>query len=194
LKEDKMNKVLEAISKRRSVRSYESKPVPRDIVDILIKAANEAPSGMNSQPWRFVVIEDKEFKKKLVKAAIPNAKKYLEPYKETNPERYALIMKRYEELNDPVYYSAPVIIFVIGKGRQADNSCPLACQNMMLAAYSLGIGSCWVALGSHITDNAEIAQALELQADEKIFGPILIGYPKEYPKAPKKKGPVVKWI
>jgi nitroreductase len=54
-----------------------------------------------------------------------------------------------EEPKDPIYYSAPVILFVIGP---ADNpnpiSCGLACENIMLAAYSLGIGSCWVGFGS----------------------------------------------
>ncbi|MGD0885475.1 MAG: nitroreductase family protein [Thermodesulfovibrionales bacterium] len=58
-----MNAVIEAIEKRRSVRSYQSKPVPMDIVNTIIDAGNETPSAMNSQPWRFVVIENDEVKK-----------------------------------------------------------------------------------------------------------------------------------
>lgn len=189
-----MNPVLEAIKKRRSIRSYESKPISRDIIDTIIEAGNQAPSAMNSQPWRFVVVEDKGFKKKLLQAALPNAKKILESIKDTNPERYQLILKRYEEMEDPIYYSAAVILFVIGSGRYADNSCPLACENIMLAAYSLGIGSCWVGFGSMVTDNSEVIKALELKDDEKIFGPILLGYPKVYPDPPEKKAPVVKFI
>ncbi|TAL25490.1 MAG: nitroreductase family protein, partial [Nitrospirae bacterium] len=65
---------------------------------------------------------------------------------------------------------------------------------IMLAAYSLGLGSCWVGFGSMVTDNKEIINALELKDDEKIFGPILLGYPKVYPDPPQKKEPVVKWI
>jgi len=57
-----MNAVIEAIKKRRSVRSYESKPIPRDIINTIIEAGNEAPSAMNSQPWRFVVFEDTNIK------------------------------------------------------------------------------------------------------------------------------------
>ncbi len=189
-----MNPVLEAIKIRRSVRSYEAKPVPRDIINTLIEAANQAPSAMNSQPWRFVVVEDEKARKKLLQAALPNAKKILEHVKEINPERYKMIMKRYEQMEDPIYYSAPGIVFVIGSGRYADHSCPLACQNIMLAAYSLGLGSCWVGFGALVTDNAEIRDLLDLKDDEKIFGPILIGYPKGYPEPPEKNPPVVKWI
>ena len=189
-----MNPVLEAIRDRRSVRAYEPRPLARDLLMTIIEAANRAPSGMNTQPWRFVVVEDRELKKKLVQTAVPNSKRYLEPLRETNPARHALIMKRYEDLEDPVYYSAPAIVFVIGTGTYATESCPLACQNLMLAAHSLGVGSCWVKLGSLILDNAELVQALELKEGETIYGPILIGYPKETPEAPAKKAPVIKWI
>ena len=189
-----MNPVLEAISSRRAIRAYERNPVPKDLLMTVIEAANQAPSGMNTQPWRFVVVESPEMKRALVETAVPNSKKYLEPLKEKNPARHALIMKRYEELEDPVYYSAAAIIFVIGAGTYAAESCPLACGNLMLAAHSLGLGSCWVKLGSLITDNSGIVEALELKGDETIFGPILVGYPREIPKAPQKKAPVVKWI
>jgi nitroreductase len=189
-----MNSVLEAIRKRRSVRSYEARPVIKDLINTIIEAGNNAPSAMNSQPWRFVVVEDTSIKKKFLNAALPNAKKILEHVKEVNPERYEMIMKRYDELEDPIYYSAPVIIFVIGSGKYAEHSCPLACQNMMLAAHSLGLGSCWVGFGSMVTDDTEIRNILELKNDERIFGPILVGYPKFYPDPPEKRPSVVKWI
>ena len=189
-----MNAILEALENRRSIRSFKPQPVPPDDLKTIIAAANQAPSGMNSQPWRFVVVEDKALKRKLVETAVPNSRKYLEPLKEVNPARYASIMKRYDELEDPVYYSAPAIIFVIGSGLYASDSCPLACENLMLAALSLGLGTCWVKLGSLITDNPGIVNALELTEGETIFGPILIGYPTEQPKAPAKREPVIKWI
>jgi nitroreductase len=194
LKGDTMNPVLKAIAERRAVRSYESKPIPREIINKIIEAANQAPSAMNSQPWRFVVVEDREFHRKLTEAAIPKSKKILEPFKDVNTERYQSIMKRYEELEDPIYYSAPVIIFVIGSGKFVDLSCPLACENIMLAAYSLGLGSCWVHFGSLVTDNEEIRKELELSDDERIYGPIIIGYTQNFPEPPPKEEPRVKWI
>jgi nitroreductase len=189
-----MNPVIEAVKKRRSVRSYEDRPVPKDVLNTVIDAGNQAPSAMNSQPWRFVVVEDGGLKKKLLGAALPNAKKILENVKTVDPERYTQIMKRYDEMEDPIYYSAPAVLFVIGSGRYADHSCPLACENIMLAAYSLGIGSCWVGFGSMVTEDKEVIKALDLKEDEKIYGPIVLGYPKVFPDPPPKKPPVVKWL
>ncbi|TAN40056.1 MAG: nitroreductase family protein [Nitrospirae bacterium] len=189
-----MNSVIDAIKKRRSVRAYEPAPVSRESLDLIIEAGNEAPSAMNSQPWRFVVVQDPAAKKKLLRAALPNAKKILDLVKDSDPERHAAIMKRLEEQEDPVYYSAPAVIFVIGSGRYAEHSCPLGCENMMLAAHSLGLGSCWVGFGSMVADEPEIASLLDLQPQEKIYGPILIGRPKGYPDRPPKKTPVTKWV
>ncbi|MCK5140341.1 MAG: nitroreductase [Thermodesulfovibrionia bacterium] len=188
------NETLKAIHTRRSVRVYESNKVSKDNINTIVEAGNNAPSAMNSQPWRFVVVEDETLHKEMVKTAIPNAKKILEHVKTLNPERYQQIMKRYEELEDPIYYSAPAIIFVIGSGIYADLSCPLACENMMLAAFSIGLGSCWVQFGSLVTDNEEIKKALDLKEDEKIFGPIVIGYPKVIPEPPEKKAPEITWL
>ncbi len=189
-----MNDLLNSIKARRSVRNYRQQEIPEEIINRLIEAGNDAPSGMNSQPWRFVVVRSSKIRNKMLETAIPNAKKLLEEIKTTNPERYNLIMNRYEQLEDPIYYSAPVIIFVIGKGPHAASSCPLACQNIMLAAYSLGLGSCWVGFGSLVTDNDEIVKSIELKNDEKIFGPILLGYPEVTPEPPVKKPPEIKWL
>ena len=189
-----MNAVIDAINKRRSIRAYETKPVPRDLVNAVIAAGNEAPSAMNSQPWRFVVVEDKDAKKKLLGAALPQAKKITELVKDVDPERYESIKKRYAELPDPVYYSAPTVIFVIGNGRYKDHSCPLACENMMVAACSLGLGSCWVGFGAMVTEDAEVRSLLGLKEGDSIFGPILLGYPKGQTNRPPKKEPMVKWL
>jgi nitroreductase len=189
-----MNEMLETIRQRRSVRSYRQEAVPRELIETVIAAGNHAPSAMNSQPWRFVVVEETGFRKKLLAAALPGARTFFESIRNADPESYEAIRRRLEETEDPIYYSAPAIIFVIGNGRYADHSCPLACQNIMLAAHSLGLGTCWVGLGAMITGDPEIAKALELKEDEKIFGPILLGYPAQIPNAPAKKGAVIRWI
>ena len=118
-----------------SVRSYDSRTVSKDTIATIIEAGNQAPSAMNSQPWRFVVVEDKEVRKKLLRAALPNAKKILDHVKDTDPERYGSIMKRYNELEDPIYYSAPVVLFVTGSGRYADSRQALAVVMMRPITY-----------------------------------------------------------
>ena len=206
-----MNPVIETINKRRSVRAYESKPIPRDVINTIIEAGNQAPSTgrmvkgnvLQFQPWRFVVVENPEFRQKLVQTARPIWRNMMESIKEMDPELYEKVMKLYESMPEPkdlVYYDAPVIIFVIGPISNAV-SCALACENIMLAACSLGLGSCYVGFGAMVKGNADVVQALELKDGERIYGPILLGYPKD---APEKRfmdqhdscyvGPKIKWI
>lgn len=201
------NQVIEAIQKRRSVRSYKPDPIPSDILNTLIEAGNMAPTGLNRQPWRFVVVEDPEFRRKLQKEAFSNFQKRVEGWKETDPERYERWKERetrWAEMGDPrgsgtsemIYFSAPVILFVIGTGKGVTEmaDCSMVSHNIMLAAYSLGIGSCWVNLGNKVTGNPGIVKALELKEGERLYGPIILGYPKVYPEPPPKKPPVAKWI
>ena len=78
-------------------------------------------------------------------------------------------------------------------GRKTPLNC-LACENMMLAAHSLGLGSCWVGFGAIVADDREVRSLLELREGDAIFGPILLGYPKVHPPCPPKKDPKVKRI
>jgi nitroreductase len=204
-----MNSVIEAISNRRSVRSYEQKPVPKEILNKIIEAGNQAPftSITRSQPWRFVVVEDKEFKQKLFQTAFPFWKNATDGMKEQYPELYEMATCLYNAMDNPkdvIYYNAPVIIFVIGPATGGAISCALACENMMIAATSFGLGSCYTGFGAMVKGNPEVVTALELNENEQIYGPILIGYPKNNPTAAVsnalekicaiKKEPITKWI
>lgn len=187
-----MNQAIDIIAKRRSVRKYEPNPVPKDVLQKIIEAGNSAPSGCNAQEWRFVVVEDGKFRKKLTELALPQYKKWMEKA----PEELRTMREEIDAVSDdPVYYSAPAIVFVIGRGMTGALDCPMVCENMMLAARSLGIGSCWVFFGQLVLGDKEIREALGLKVDEKIYGPILLGYPKgEFPEPPPKKAPIIKWI
>ena len=205
-----MNSLIEAIKKRRSIRAYEPKPIPRDVINTIIEAGNQAPSRgrevngvFQFQPWRFVVVEDPAFKQKLVETTLPILKMGTESIKETHPELYQNVMRLYEALPEPkdmVYHFAPVILFVIGLKSFAV-SCALACENIMIAATSLGLGSCYVGFGAMVKGNADVVQALELTDGERIYGPILLGYSKDDPKVrfmnmheSRYVEPKIKWI
>ncbi|MDH5733955.1 MAG: nitroreductase family protein [Candidatus Bathyarchaeota archaeon] len=216
-----MNLVIANMKKRQSVRLFEQKPIPKDIINTIIEAGNLAPSTgdtkeveeggkkrkiIDYQPWRFVVVEDPEFKQKLFQTIEPLRSNFYEGLKETIPEMYEQAMKLSEVMEEPkdlVFYSAPIIIYVIGPARNSIG-CAMVCENIMLAAVSFGLGSCYVGFGAMVKGNAEVVQALELTDDERIYGPIVFGYPKVNPSErqvsilaelrSKKKDPVIKWI
>jgi nitroreductase len=204
-----MNSVIETINKRRSIRHYEPKPIPKNVIKTIIDAGNQAPFVAAKhtkpedifQPWRFVVVEDPKFKQKLVQTTEPIRSRFIEGMRESMPEMYEQAMKLYKAVGEPedmVYYSAPVIIFVIGPAG-SDISCALACENIMVAATSLGLGSCYVGFGAMVTGDTDITKALDLKDDERIFGPIVLGYTKSDSSAldiirPNKKEPIIKWI
>jgi nitroreductase len=187
-----MNQVIDTIMKRRSVRFYKNKPIPRDQLEAIIQAGNYAPTGAGTQMWRFVVIEDDEFRKKLAELALTRYKKWME----NAPDMLKTVREEIDsEVEDPVYYSAPAIVFVIGSGVTSDFDCPMVCENMMLAAKSLEIGSCWVYFGQLVLDDPQVREALEMKENEKVYGPILLGYPEEnLPGRALKREPLVKWI
>jgi nitroreductase len=187
-----MNNVIETIKKRRSVRSYESKRIPRDILDSILEAGDCAPSGANARGWRFVIVEDENFRKRMAEIAIPIYKKWME----NAPKALKDLRKEIDAVSsDPIYYSAPAVVFVIGAGNTSDFDCSMACQNLMLAARSFEIGSCWVYFGQFPLKAPEIRSKMELKEGEKVYGPILLGYPKNgFPEAPKKEKAKIKWI
>jgi len=187
-----MNQIIENIKARRAVRKYSSKPIPREVLETIIAAGNAAPSGCNAQGWRFVVVEDQAFRQKLAGSALPVYKRWIEKVPDQMREMRADIDKQF---SDPIYYSAPVVMFVIGSGVTPDMDCPMVCQNMMLAARSLGIGSCWVHFGQFALKDPEVKNALDLKKEEKVYGPVLFGYPEDgFPEAPPKKPAQIKWI
>ena len=153
-----------------------------------------------------VVAEDPEFKQTLFQTIEPIRSNFYEGLKESVPEMYDQAMMLTEVMEEPkdlVFYSAPVIIYVIGP---TSNSlgCAMVCENIMLAAVSFGLGSCYVGFGAMVKSNAEVVKALDLKGKERIYGPIVLGYPKVNPSEKqvrileelrsKKKEPTIKWI
>jgi nitroreductase len=202
------NSVIEAIKKRYSCRDFEQKPIPKDILKKIIDAGNQAPfvADKGFQPWRFVAVENPDFKKKLVQTTFPIWQKSMDNIKDVMPEIYNAAMKVYDEMPEPkdlVYYSAPSIVFVIGPKKNATD-CALACENMMIAATSFGLGSCYVGFGAMVLGNKDVVKTLEITDGERIFDPILLGYPKKDPEAfvanglahlaPNKKEAIIKWV
>ncbi len=189
-----MNPVIDSINTRRSVRFFDTKPIERNTLKTIVDAGNAAPSGMNTQGWRFVVVETPEARLKLAATALPKYKAWLEDAPQAVKERRAKVDSIVKE---PVFYNAPAIIFVVGTGTMTqDYDCPMACENIMLAARSLNIGSCWAYFGLKVLEDPSVRSLLGIKEKEKVFGPLLLGYPKEnfFPEPPPKKPAEINWV
>ncbi|MFA6334637.1 MAG: nitroreductase family protein [Bacteroidales bacterium] len=155
------NPTLETIFQRKSVRSYTDQPVSVETLTILVKAGMAAPTGMNRQPWEFLVIQDKAAMAKL-SADLP----------------YAKMLKE-----------AQAAIVVIGNPEKSALwflDCSAATQNILLAAESLGLGAVWTAGYPYEERMNVIANALSIPLPYRPLCLIPIGYPKG-PQTPKDK-------
>lgn len=190
-----VNDVFKTIYARRSIRDYRPEDVPDHVIRELIKAGTYAPSAVNKQPWRFVVIKDQELMKKL-----SNRAKELwmeQDVSASNPDiiRLANMIAR-PDFN--IFYNAPLLIMIFAHpdafSPQID--CALAAENMMLAARSLGIGSCWIGLAAVLGQVREIMNELGVPADCKLMGCLIFGYPSQLDlKAPgREENVILKWI
>lgn len=166
-----MNEVMNNILTRRSVRRYKNEPVARELIDTVIEAGLYAASGMNRQSAIFIPVTDRALRDKL-------------------SAMNAAVMGR--EGIDP-FYGAPALVVVL-----ADKTAPtyvydgaLAMGNMMLAAHSLGLASCWVHRAKEVFASAEgkkILESLGVHGDYEGIGHLILGYADgEYP-APAPRG------
>jgi nitroreductase len=145
--------MLKTIKNRRSVRSYSGQAVPDELIEEILDAARWAPSGLNNQPWRFAVIQDKKIKDKL----------------ETLTQYSAIIE------------SARVIIAVFldtsaSYDRTKDLQAIGACiENMLLAICDLGLGGVW--LGEILKSSDEVKMLVEAPQEYEFMAAIALGYP-----------------
>jgi nitroreductase len=124
----KLMELSEAIKKRRSIRAFKKRDVPKEIIEKLIDAANWAPSAGNIQPWEFVIIRKQDIKEDLVKAAD-------QAFVEEAP---VVIVVCANEKRSSMGYG------VRGKTLYCIQDTAAAIQNILLTAHSLGLGSCWI--------------------------------------------------
>jgi nitroreductase len=187
------NPVIANIKTRRSVREYLDTPLSEESIKKIIDAGRYAPTGLNLQPWSFVVVQNKEMLKKLSDYSKPILIKNLEGRNDAGAVNF---LKRVQDKNFNLFYNAPVLIFVIGIKNNAltDYDCSMCAENMMLAAHSFGIGSCWIGGAAVIQQSEELMAELKIPQNYKIIAPLIFGYPGTMPQTPEKRDPVIFWI
>lgn len=151
--------VFEAIRNRTVVRQFKPDIIPDDILLKILEAARWAPSPFNTQPWEFIIIKDKETLKSIARYARYSG------YLENAPMAVAVVVPhldgKFSWINS------------IGEPRYA---AAMAVQNMMLTAWELGIGTCWVSI-----EREKVSELLKVPKTHFVLTVIPVGYPETAP-------------
>ena len=151
--------LVDVISSRRSIRKYADKDIPSDVLDKILEAGRQSPSAANRQPYRLVVVTDSEIKKEL-------------------PGLVSGFLK-----NAPVVIIGCANTKALLTGKWAVIDTTIALENMVLAAWSLGVGSCWIGA----FNEQKVKDTLQIPESWKVVALISLGYPAENPGLRKKK-------
>jgi len=187
--------INEAISGRRSTRAYTNQAIDETTIRRLIAAAIKAPNAVNSQPWTFTVVRDQTRLDRVSR----DAKAHMI---ETMPPDMAAGARGEHfrsTLGDPsfqIFYHAPVLILISGNapGSWIIEDCALAAENLMLAAYSLGLGTCWIGFAQSYLNTPAGKQGLGLPESWVQVAPIIVGHPSAVPAAVPRKQPEIRWV
>lgn len=166
-----MNQTIEVIKSRRSIRKFKSDQVEKEVIDQIIEAGLYAPSAHNQQPWYFTVIQDKELIKELNIEAKEAGK--------LHSDEMIKKMSNNEKLD--IFYGAPTLILISGQNdaMAAQADCGAATQNMLLAAESLDVGTCWngfINLGLNGPKKATLFEKLQIPDNHTPFYAVALGY------------------
>lgn len=155
---------IECLKTRRSIRKFKPTPIPQDIIDNILDCAVKAPSGCNTQPWSFVIVKDETTRKALSK---------IQPYASFVAKAPLCIVACFdkgENLFSPSGYL----------------SIAAAVENILLAAHSYGIGTCWTYVKDFDDPSVEnkARKILDIPDDIEVICMIPLGYPdmKAIPK------------
>lgn len=172
--------VFSCIATRHSTRKFKEEPVPQEVLDKVIEAGRQAPSGKHKNQSRFIVIRKKEVLQELI-ALVQQEFAKMEVTQE-NDDNFGGAIRAAKKGGYVFMYNAPVLIVVANKrdygNKYADVSC--AMQNMMLAANALDLGSCWINQLRWLQDNPVLRaylQKLGMTEDEEVCASLSIGYP-----------------
>lgn len=178
------NQTIETIMSRRSIRQYKPQAVGRDTMQTIVKCGINAPNGMNKQSWAIRVVDNPEYINGIT-----------EVFKKKNQDRIA---------NDPnfknMFRNAPTVVFIANDPSYelSQIDCGLLGENMILAAQSMGIGSCCLGSPIHFMltepEAAEYVKRLELPEGYNLLYCIAFGHPDESPEAKPRDTSKIKFI
>ncbi len=183
---------------RRSIRSYKKKQVPRDLLTRVIEIARFAPTGGNTQPVHWLIIEDTKEVKRLTGLVADWQRTLLQEGTDYLLRmRMERIVKAWDKGIDRICRDAPHLIVAHGLATlpATQSSCIIALTYLELAAISLGLGTCWAGYFNTAANSyPPLLTALALPQDHLPYGAMMIGYPKyNYQRLPLRNEPRITW-
>ncbi|RDY27288.1 nitroreductase family protein [Romboutsia weinsteinii] len=185
-----MRSTLQVIKDRRSTRKFKSEQIKEEELQAIIEAGIYAPSGHNKQSWNFTVIQNKELIEELNIEAKSVAKNSLDEFMRK--------MGNNDKFN--CFYEAPTVILVSGESKESLSliDCSAATENMLIAAESLEIGSCWAEFIGVLFDSEkgeEYKRKLNIPQGYTPYHAAVFGYKDvKTTNAPKRKENSVQYI
>jgi nitroreductase len=177
------------IKGRRSVRAYTDEPVSKEQMETVLEAGTWAPTGMAREPWRFIIVEDKNLLKLVSDETKGCVREMMPP-----------LAKQFATEADIVCYNAPALVLVCTeKDAQWANinllDSVLAAQNMFLKAYELGLGTCYMGFVNLLNSKPDVLRKIGVPANCDLMVPFIIGHPKtKQGKSKRNKPNIVKWL
>jgi len=192
------DQVEHLLKSRRSIRSFRNKAVDRAALEKLIETSSYAPSGHNTQPVHWLVIEDIN-KVNRIAALVVDWMRYMIDNKPEFAASMAMkaLCYAWDHGDDRICRNAPHIIIAHGPKDMptSPGSCTIALSYLELAAHSMGIGACWAGfVGMAAATFPPLIEELALPEGHKAFGAMMIGYPKHsYHKIPPRTPARIIW-
>ncbi|MFA5902178.1 MAG: nitroreductase [Hyphomicrobium sp.] len=182
--------IEQAIAGRRSMRDYAEAAVDEAVIHRLVGKAVLAPSAMNEQPWTFTVVRNQALLGEISRKAKAHMLALLAG--STQSEHFAAL----RDENFHIFYHAPVLIIISGasQGSWIAEDCALAAQNLMLAAYGMGLGTCWIGFAQSYLNTEEGKGSLGIPDSWTPVAPIIVGHPVKPAPAMPRRAPIVRWV
>jgi len=188
------NAVLDNIYKRRSVRAYTDEPVSEKDIKELIKAGFHAANGKDMQKLRFSVVTNKAKIKEYSDRGKEAYLNFLRSAGISIPDLEANLKKK----DFDIFYGAPALILISAAPGALTpvEDASLAAGNIMLAARSMGLGTCWIGLAMGLAGDEAFLRENNIPNDHKLLAPIILGYPKNKSDEPSKRSEpqILGWV
>ena len=184
---------IDAINHRRAVRDYTPQKIDQAVIRILLDAAVHAPTAVHEEPWAFAIVQDRNTLKRLsdnVKELLASGTDSIQPLLGSHA------LDRFTNPEFNVFYNAGTLVVIYGKplGPFVVADCWLAAENLMLAAFANGLGTCPIGLAVAALNTPQWKRELGVPAEMTAIAPIIVGLPAgETPPVPRKPPEILSW-